>query len=319
MTPRLLLIVGLQKSGTSLLARLLHRYGALPEVISGEGHELWGNLPVFCPAEYPTGTLYQRRGGVDGHALTESDADDHIRRTLQDRVCEAAKQHKLVLNKSPYHSVRLSWLRAVFPDCMIVAMVRRPEANVFSLLKKHHPHAGRGQPPHEGWWGVQPAGWRGMVQADKLIQSAHQWSAVNLCLAENARHVDLFLCYHQLCTQPTATIQRVLALAMNRDVSIAAIEPLNCLDDEFRRGARLLSKNRDYRRRGDFTLPDDEAIELPPLTSEEAKSVGEICAPVAARFPDLCLRAAHSEPIASARLVNANAVAEQRDTACSLS
>ena len=69
---------------------------------------------------------------------------------------------QLVL-KNPYNTVRVPWLRALLPDAVIAGVVRRPLPNVFSLFKKHveNPHVHRG--PEEGWWGVKPAGWRGLA------------------------------------------------------------------------------------------------------------------------------------------------------------
>ena len=87
-------------------------------------------------------------------------------------------------------------------------MVRRPLPNTFSLLKKHveNPHVHRG--PEEGWWGVKPAGWRGMVGDDKVVQSAHQWDRVNGKLWADRDLVDLIVPYQDLCADPGASSPR---------------------------------------------------------------------------------------------------------------
>jgi hypothetical protein len=69
----------------------------------------------------------------------------------------------IIANKNPYNAVRVPWLKCLFPESFIVAMVRQPVANVFSLTKRFVPQQ-RGLPPEEGWWGVKPAGWRAMVR-----------------------------------------------------------------------------------------------------------------------------------------------------------
>ena len=48
-TSRLLLVVGLQKSGTTLLGRLLERLEMVAKPLRSEGDAFWGNEPPFAP------------------------------------------------------------------------------------------------------------------------------------------------------------------------------------------------------------------------------------------------------------------------------
>ena len=77
-------------------------------------------------------------------------------------------------------------------------------------MKKYVPHQGRGLAPQDGWWGVKPAGWRELLNDDKLVQCARQWRAVNRKLFEDLAHVDTLLSYHELCADPGACLERVL-------------------------------------------------------------------------------------------------------------
>ena len=98
--------------------------------------------------------------------------------------------------------MRIPWVRAILPEITIVAIVRNPLANVFSLLKRHIDTEGRG--PEEGWWGVKPRNWRDMITSDPVEQIARQWTAVNEKLWADRESVDMVVTYEELCADPQA-------------------------------------------------------------------------------------------------------------------
>ena len=168
---------------------------------------------------------------------------------------------------------------------MIVAVVRRPLPNTFSLLKKHveNPHVHRG--PEEGWWGVKPAGWRGMVADDKVVQSAHQWAGVNGKLWDDRAQVDLIVPYHDLCIDPAGYVARIGELATGTPVT-GDFPPLEALDDEYERGGPLESANRVFKRTGSLDLEGAERDEarLDPFTEAQRAEVLDVCEPVSAQL-----------------------------------
>ena len=205
------LVVGLQKSGTSLLLRLLADTSAFRNPVKFEGKELWGDDPPFAPEAFPAGAFYQRDGGERGHELGAAEATDEVVAHLRSELAGFAKPGKALVLKNPYNTVRVPWLRAALPDAHIVAVVRRPLPNVFSLAKKHaeNPHVHRG--PEGGWWGVKPAGWQELVGDDKVAQSARQWAAVNGKLADDRDQVDRVVPYHELCAEPERFVADIAA------------------------------------------------------------------------------------------------------------
>lgn len=284
--PRLLLVVGLQKSGTTPLARLLAATGAVASPFRGEGDAWWGNEPPFSPTAFPAGSVYLRERGDAGHEIGAADATDAVRAHLLSGL--PAGEALPVLNKNPYNTVRLPWLRALFPDATIVAMVRRPVANVYSLAKKFVPHEGRGLEPEEGWWGVKPRGWRGLVGSDPLAQCARQWSAVNAVLARDRGAADLVVAYHRLCADPESVLRAVLSRCAGRPYT-APIDaaPIRCFDDEFARGSRARSKNRYFGESRSLATPADEPAEVAPLAEEDVHRIDAACAETARAFPEL--------------------------------
>jgi hypothetical protein len=284
--PRLILIAGLQKSGTSLLLRLLADCtGVAENPFDGiEGHAFWGNVPSHSPRAYPAGTIYTRHGGEAGHEISAAEADEEARDVLRRRLARLASTRPVIVNKSPYHSVRLPWLRALFPESLVVAVVRHAVPNVYSLMKKHLREDERDRPWREDhWYGVKPRGWRGMID-DAVAQCANQWSAVTRKVWEDRAHIDMIVGYRQLCREPRDVVTRILREAIGRPPSPAPELPrLACFDDEYRRGAPLRSKNELDRL--DRIAPGP--VELPALTEAEIARIRGRCAAIEDQVPVL--------------------------------
>ena len=286
---RLLLIVGLQKSGTTLLSRMLQQIDGVENPFKKEGDDFWGNKPPFVPSAFPAGEIYQRSGGALGHEIGADLATDAVREELLRRLASLEFRGPVILNKNPFNTVRVPWLRALFPQSYIVAVVRRPVPNVFSLTKKYVPHEKRGRAPVDGWWGVKPPGWMNMVGDDKVRQCALQWREVNTRLVRDRALIDEFVFYHELCEGPAGVVAGIVRGATHRDLDAEPGFPqILCYDREYRRGSRLRSKNRYFRERGGLTTPREEPMEIGPLNQEEIETIEEICAATWARME--CLR-----------------------------
>jgi hypothetical protein len=281
---RLILVTGLQKSGTSLLMRLLVEHTSLAEnPFDGiEGHAFWGNLPSHAPREFPAGTIYASRNGDAGHEISAEAADPRVRRILEDRLASLTVRKPAIVNKSPYHSVRLPWLKAIFPDCFIVVIVRRAAPNVHSLTKKYLRQDELNRPWREDrWYGVKPRGWRDLLSDDLQSQCAGQWCGVMDKVWEDRAYVDLLVGYHQLCGNPAAIVRHILREACGREPELTAGFPrLRCFDDEYRCGAPLRSKNELDR----LDLIAPEPIELPPFSVAEIAQIRARCQVIQDRF-----------------------------------
>jgi hypothetical protein len=291
---RPIFVVGLQGSGTTLLARLLQDTGLAENPFRGEGKKFWGNYPPSAPEGHPAGTLYWRHGGEAGHELEEEDALDDVVEVLRDRLARLESDRCLVVNHNPYNMVRLPWLRTVFPEAVILAVARKPVPNVYSIAKRFVPHPGRGRGPDEdGWWGVKPRGWRVLIDEDKVIQIARQWAATNQRMIETSEFVDAVFRYDRVCSDPAGVLREVADHATgNPPDGELPIPELRCYDDEYRTGSRLRSKNWPTRRRlrerqragGSLETPENEEVEFPPFTSGQIEAVEFITAEVDTRL-----------------------------------
>ena len=279
MPPSVVFIVGLQKSGTTLMTRLLNRTGLVALPWNGEGNDFWGNDPPFSPIGHPAGAVYQRHQGELGHEIGADDATAELRDLLTRRLRELPDMSTPVIaNKNPYNVARLPWIRELFPDARIVAMVRRPVPNVFSLLKKHSLSEVIVVGPEEGWWGVKPAGWRSHVDDHVVERCAWQWAAVNQKLHRDRACVDEVVAYHELCRNPTAIVERVL----ERELA-ESLPPTRNFDDEFLRGSELRSKNRYFLK----PVPDGEPIEMGALDADAVAAITRVCGGTESLFPEL--------------------------------
>jgi hypothetical protein len=279
-----LFVVGIQKSGTTLFVRLLQQSG-LAASLSGrsEGGVLWGNKPSFSPVDFPAGAIYQRTNGERGHEAGAEDIAVGMREAIERRFVPIP-EGCVGFSKDPFNTVRLPWIRGLFPESVIVAVIRRPAPNVFSLLKKFIPPYGESKPPEDGWWGVKPRRWRELRDADTVAQIARQWHAVNSCLWENRSLVDMVVWYDQLCEEPVLHARRALTMAAGRDIPAWNADPISCFDGEFQRGSVLRSKNLCYKERGNLSCPEDEGSEVGPLNAEQVEKIESVCGELSDRM-----------------------------------
>lgn len=279
---RIIHVAGLQKSGTSLLVRLLENTG-LAEFLGGRGRTEggidWGNRPSFTPAAFPAGVIYQRKSGDEGHEIGADDATpdtvECVRKDVETRL--ESLPSELGISKCPYSTVRLPWIKAILPGMFVVAVVRKPVSNAFSLLKRfRHVDGSRG--PEDGWWGVKPRGWREMVSSDKIAQVANQWNAVNSKLWRDRRLVDRFVRYDILCRFPKETLEGLLGDALEKRVTLDPEFPvLRNFDDEYLRGSRLEPKRQKWIDSNELVLSQDDDPEIGPLSTNEIDTVRQIC------------------------------------------
>ncbi|MEZ5471422.1 MAG: sulfotransferase [Marinicella sp.] len=275
----LLFVVGMQKSGTSLLNQILMKQDFIRNPFLPEGKFFWGDDPPFSPKEYPCGEIYQKHDGMNGHYMGENDFKIEQQKVLRDRIAEANVEEPVLLNKNPYNSVRIEWLRKVFPNCTVVAVYRNPVSNIFSLLKKFVISGNVGLGPEEGWWGIKPKNWRNYIEKNKLVQCCHQWNLTNLELMKNHNQINLWFEYAEICKQPNKVLQLILSV-LELDLPLKKIEKLKCFDTEYLKGSRIVSKNSEFRAQQSFDLSKlEEETQFGPLNTNQIDEILLNCNP----------------------------------------
>lgn len=273
---KLLFIIGMQKSGTSLLNRILMHQDNVENPFLPEGKLFWGDDPPFQPEKPPCGLVYQSYNGEHGHFMDEFDYSLEHKELLESRIKDANIQAPILMNKNPYNSVRIRWLKAVFPSCKIVAVYRNPIANVYSLLKKYSEPEQK-MKHGNSWWGIKPKHWKSLLSENKIVQSSSQWVAVNKEILDNLQYIDCLWSYDKICNEPNKLVQTVYDF-FDIQCSINKIGFLKNFDYEYKVGSRLTSKNQEFRKNTGFDLSNlKEKREFLPLNNLEIQSIKEAC------------------------------------------
>lgn len=272
----LLLIVGLQKSGTTLMMRTLRQVPGFIDFAKGEGDEFWGNEPTQCPERTGFGEIYQRRGDSQGHAVESNDVTPALREELRRRLMSERENHgsqAILFNKNPFNSVRMKALRLIFPLAKIVCLVRKPVANIFSLKKRHQ---SRDRAYDNGWWGVKPPGWQDILRLDEHDRIVEQWYNVNKYIWRRRASIDLFVPYHSFTNSPQRWINRISTLVGDVPRSPLDLGEFECFDDEYLTGASTLPHSRIKAAARDPSIAANE-VYAPPFTNLECEKIHRRC------------------------------------------
>lgn len=212
-------VVGIGRSGTTHLSRLL----------SAHRDVAWLNEPKMIwnmvHGEEDVSGFYAPRGRF---RLGERDATADVRaraERLFGYFLSVVRAGRLV-DKYPEMTYRVPFLRALFPDCKIVAIVRRPDDFVNSVLAWNERNAHHGQ----DWWGVGESKWEHMraelVPSDPAVdtalralgehppspgeKAATEWALGMRSILASRDEIDEIVRYEDLALHPHKTIEGLL-------------------------------------------------------------------------------------------------------------
>ncbi len=237
-------LVGVQRSGTTWMGRTMAQR---PEIAFwGEPRQVWSYGHWFRPDD----------------RLVAADASPWITRHIRRRFFEFARRQgkPRFCEKTPSNTLRLSFMRAVFPEARILLIIRDGrsvvrstnqirergldwdrvrtrwrESSPLDLLSfaNRAPWVVaklRGKPLR--YWGVRPPGWREWLEHDSpVVAIAKSWAAATRCAVEEGRAMerDRFLAirYEDMSERPRETMQSVvdfLELAGAGDLVQSAVD-----------------------------------------------------------------------------------------------
>ncbi|MFQ5741635.1 MAG: sulfotransferase, partial [Acidobacteriota bacterium] len=175
---RPIFMIGSPRSGTWLSVRL---FACHPDVANfSEAQEIWDPYHYLDPdsEHHWTAKDVKREDVVRLHARFE-----HYRRW---------EGRARFINKHPWSSVRIDYIRAIFPDAVFVHVIRDGRAVAASMVEsiRARPHLA-----HYPMLLERPPNWRELVREDKVEQVALQWRAiVEYILSKRA---ELGTAYHE--------------------------------------------------------------------------------------------------------------------------
>ena len=233
---RPVVIVGAPRSGTTMLFATLAK---CPNcwTIGGEDHTVIESV----------------RGKSDkqGNRLEAADADPESCRIIETAFRSALRNRDgrfhidgggsagetdiRFLEKTPKNSLRVSFLRSLFPNCRFVFLYREPQSNIGSLIDGWNSRKFTSYRLDDGfeWKFLLPPGWRDLLGKPVAEIAAAQWKAANACILQDLAHIPrehwVLVRYERLVSQPREEIRRICdftALEMDAVVEELFKQPL---------------------------------------------------------------------------------------------
>jgi len=172
-----ILLVGSPNSGTQVLGRAIAMHPAIGN--RSEARLLWDK------------DFHKR----DNDTLkTADDVRPEDRRRLRGNFCyyQWHSGRPIVLNRHPENSLRIHFMKRIFPEAKLIHIVRDGRAAVCSNYRSAKRKTERRENPFGAY--LRPAGWRGYLDRPVLEQLAYMWNEAALYASrEGKKYGDDFM------------------------------------------------------------------------------------------------------------------------------
>jgi uncharacterized protein (TIGR03032 family) len=181
-------IVSSPRSGSTLLFETLAQSPSV-FTIGGESHAVIEGIPQLHPS----------RRGWESNRLTAADANIVSADELWSRFAESLRDRDgsdelprdvRMLEKTPKNSLRIPFLKAMFPDALFIYLYRDPRATMSSMLDAWRSGRFATYPELPGWSGhpwslLLVPGWRSLIGKSLAEVVAHQWTTATRLMLDD--------------------------------------------------------------------------------------------------------------------------------------
>ena len=220
---RPLFIVSAPRSGSSLLFENLSKF-----------EEIWSIGKESHDIETKISYLHPKTHDYKSNRLTEAPSDiatnvNHwFASRLQNRdkilYSQIENPPKAVrfLEKTPKNSLRIPFLKKVFPQARFIFLYRDPLENISSLLefwRSNRFPTYRDMPnwPYKEWYALLPPHWENLKDSTLAEITTYQWRVANQTIFNDLSDLSkgdyCFVTYQDLIKQPRKTFQRLSSFA----------------------------------------------------------------------------------------------------------
>lgn len=267
--PSPIFVVGLPRSGTTLLYQLL---------VNSYNFSYFSVFNTFFPSSPLTAYKFQRKmfkgannfgysnyygkiesrslitnllAPAEGHQIFANwfPECDHHEYTKKFNTSRKQSIHRTVagyeeisglpfLNKNPRNSLRVLPLADAFPKALFIVVDREPVFIAQSLYIARLKSMEESNKIHINWWGTRPSDYYNFIHLDPLRQSAFQTISILNKLNENIRQINNVVHrvnYRKLCEDPKKVFNELIGVLHNAGVTLVkkdniAIPMFRCND-----------------------------------------------------------------------------------------
>jgi len=182
-------IVGAPRSGTNIFYRTFANHPDLAWISNITKKVPFSLLMtriimLFRNDHRPTeaNNIWQKFTGDDDESLDRddvtADARKYLRKVLQNNLQLFNKPR--FVNKCPGNSVRIEFLKEIFPDAIFIHIIRDGRAAAYSIMRSRLEHSG-------SYWSVKPPGWQALLKLPLIDACALQWKMTVESILQSAK------------------------------------------------------------------------------------------------------------------------------------
>ena len=212
---RPIFIVGAPCSGTNIFYRTFAKHPELAwisNITKKIPSSLWLTrcIMLFRNDHRPTeaNNVWQKFAINDDESLDREDVTAAARKyfnTVLHNNLQIFNKPRFV-NKCPGNSVRIEFLKEVFPDAIFIHILRDGRAAAYSILRARQRHSGE-------YWSVKPPGWQDLLKLPLVEACALQWKKTVMAVLQSAEKIPpeqfMEVRYEEFVARPSKILEQV--------------------------------------------------------------------------------------------------------------